>query len=304
MKIQQFSKYTMVVLSLLLVFIAICLFITKPKIGIDFTGGGIVTFSKDLNKNDSAKILSSFESGVQNNIIFDKNRVIFLVDNFDDFKNNYLIKFKEILLSGTLEVSAFDISKEDFIGAKFGLKSIVSSIISVIISLVSIFLYIAYKFNTKMGIFAAFGLLFNCLFVYCLTNLFGCEMSILSICAFLTLIGYCVNDTVVVFDRVRDEFFESMAKNINKFSIVSKATKKVLSRSIKTSVVTMMAIFPLFILSDGDMKVFSFIMILGIISGTMISLSTMPLFVNFFDLQFKGKNDKNSDIESDPMKYV
>ncbi|QED23466.1 protein translocase subunit SecF [Candidatus Deianiraea vastatrix] len=274
-------------------FIASLIFIRfySVKLSLDFTGGGVVFLDKNI---DIAKI-----SGVTK---VDKS------DNFGSilyFQNDDFGIFQEHLKSLSSEVSknGVKIVKTDFVGEKFGKTALITSLYGLFFALLAIFLYIFIKFGLNLSIVATFGLIYNCIIVVGIASLFKIEFDLMSISALLTLIGYCINDTVVVFDRVQEIAMEfNSSKDKSDYKIINGALNKVISRSLKTSIITAIGIMPMIIFSQNEIRNFAIMIICGIVFGTIYSIFAAPILLKLG--KFKIKLRKIKSQLDDPMRYV
>lgn len=270
--------YALIILS---TFLIACLIIYKNKIqlGTDFTGGSVI-YLKEKPSNEQLTIINDID-GIKNV----NEKTINISENADEIAK----KIDEIGLK---------IEKKSSIGAKFGKSAVYNSISALLLSLISIFLYMWLKFNAGLAFAATIALIYNCIISISFASFLKIHIDIMTICAFLTLIGYCINDTVVVFDRIRDVVKND--KKLDQNSQINTALNKVLSRSIKTSVVTFVAILPLSFFAVSEIANFSNIILCGICFGTFSSISTAPIYSKFAKITFPENKVKTED----PMKYV
>ncbi|MDI9355931.1 MAG: protein translocase subunit SecDF [Chitinophagaceae bacterium] len=165
-----------------------------------------------------------------------------------------------------------------------------SSVISIVVSLIAIFLYILIRFRrAEFGLGATIALFHDVLFViaaFAIVNVFGItyEIDQVFIAAILTLIGYSINDTVVVFDRIREKI--GMRKEYEQVSTINHAINDTLSRTVITSSTTFLTVLVLFLFGGDVLKSFSFTLLVGIVIGTYSSIFIAAPIV----IDFKRKN--------------
>ncbi len=289
----NFTKHANLYLSFILSTLIIALFIIfsqRIHLGIDFTGGGVLTLSKEASQSEAEIIKKN------KNIASVKDEsVIINIQDFEDFK----VKSAQIADTIKLE-TGISVVKQDFIGAKFGKSALLNSIFGICLSLFAIFIYMSIKFNISLAFSATIALIYNCIISLALASLAKISIGVMIICAFLTLIGYCINDTVVVFDRIRQAILEN--QKLSQKEVINQALNKVLSRSIKTSVVTFIAVLPLFLFAINEISDFSAIILCGIAFGTFSSIAITPIYTKFFTIKINPPKPKK--ILEDPMKYV
>lgn len=261
----------------------------KLQLGQDFTGGGIVTVSKNLSK-EKASMLS-----VSNYISYiNENEVFFNSKTYDDFKGDLG------LFSKSIENNGIKVIKSDFIGSKFGVNTLINVCYAVFFAFLSIWIYMLVKFSCKMSNLAVIAIAYNCLVTLGFMAFFGIKIDIVVISGVLIIIGYSVNDTVVVFDRIKVVLIENKQELITK-TIAKDALQKVLKRSLKTSIVTFLGVFPLAIFGAKDIQNLAIVVLIGIVFGTFASIVIIPVFLDFINIKMKQRVE-NKNV--DPMKYV
>jgi len=292
--IKKTHLYILFIVITLILSIFIALF-NKIELGMDFTGGGVIWTSFQISDNESKKLILENTKITK---ISHENQVslIYLTNSsFKEFEENTAL-IKHYLHENK-------ILKTDFIGAKFGKDALKSSFFALILSLLAILLYVWFKFGKSLSIIATIALMYNCLMAFSVVLIFKIELNLMSISAFLTLIGYCINDTVVVFDRIKQIATEfRFNKNITQDFIINTGLNKVLVRSIKTSGITAIALLPMIIFTIPEIKNFAIIILSGIFFGTISSIIITPILYKFY--KFQIKLPKIIPINEDPMRFV
>ena len=141
---------------------------------------------------------------------------------------------------------------------------------AVLFSLLAILVYVGFRFKFGFGLGALVALAHDALFSIAVFSLCGRQISLIVITAVLTIIGYSVNDTVVVFDRIRELLTHN--KKLSFYDLCNAAVNSCLSRTLITSVTTLFAILALFAFGDGSIYDFALIMLIGVIAGTFSSV--------------------------------
>jgi preprotein translocase subunit SecF len=257
----------------------------KFNLGIDFSGGIFLEVKQPSNKSDIEKFVSNYHGEMTNSDV------------------SYIIKIKaqnvdynSIISDLTSKIGDKNIIRTDFIGPKFGSQLVISSIYAILSGVFVIFLYVWLKFNVGFGVVASISLIHDIIIVLAFVSLIGFEMNLIIISAILAIIGYSVNDTIVIFDRIR-----SIAKKGSKYeNVINNAMNMVIKRSIITSFVTMITIFPMCFIEDLSIKEFTISVLFGITVGTYSSISFPIIFHKypFFQYKFKEK------IEKKPIDFI
>jgi preprotein translocase subunit SecF len=287
----QFSKFRKLYYILALILVAGSIYSLasfKLNLGIDFTGGSVLEASFEEERpsvndiRDNLNDLSFEELSIQP--IGEKGILLKIKESgdADNLRNNVLNKLDEV---GKIDKDSFEFRS---IGPVIGneLKEKTKSV--VLFSLIAILLYIAWSFRKlthplaswQYGLAALFPLIFDTLVILgafaLLGNLYGVQVTIPVITALLAVLGYSINDTVVVFDRMR----ENVLKGKGKYEeIIDRSVSETLGRSISTSVTTLIVVVAIFFLGGTTLKYFALTLIIGIISGTLSSLFLAPNFL-------------------------
>lgn len=172
------------------------------------------------------------------------------------------------------------ILQSDFVGPKFSADLLKSSILAVLLAIVLILIYIAFRFRMAYAISSIIALAHDVAMMLAFILIFRLEVSSTTIAAVLTIIGYSLNNTIVIFDRVRENIKLKQGDEIK--DLVNLSVRESLSRTIITSLTTLFAILPLAIFSSGDIKLFAINLTWGIVIGTYSSNFLAPAFLMFF----------------------
>jgi len=190
--------------------------------------------------------------------------------------------------------NTFRILKEDQVGPKVGKELKQSAVIAVLLSLIAILIYLAFRFKFIFAVTAVVALFHDVLITLGLyAALYGVipglnlDIDLTVVAAFLTLIGYSINDTVIVFDRVREEI--KIHKTMPLFELMNMAINKTMSRTILTGGTTLLSIFVLLLLGGEVLRAFSFTMFFGIIIGTYSSVFVASALVLDYAARSKKK---------------
>ena len=190
------------------------------------------------------------------------------------------------LLEENLQLDEGDKTNMESIGPAIGKSLLVSSIIALSIGLVAILIYLTLRFEFSFAFGAIVALMHDLIISIGLVVLFGRELSLIMIGAFLTIAGYSINDTIVVFDRIREGL---KTKRGDVKDIMNDAIRTTLRRTVLTSLTTLIAVFTLFVFGGPDLRDFSLAIIIGVIVGTYSSIFVAAPFV----LWWTKKRNKN-----------
>jgi preprotein translocase SecF subunit len=156
------------------------------------------------------------------------------------------------------------------VGPKVGAELSSDALMAILSALFFILVYVSVRFEFKYAVGAIAALTHDVLITLGIFSLLGYEVSLAVIAAFLTIVGYSLNDTIVIFDRVRENVKNS--KNTNIKSIINKSINESLSRTIITSITTFFVVLILFLFGGEVIHAFSFAMIIGVLIGTYSSI--------------------------------
>jgi preprotein translocase SecF subunit len=166
--------------------------------------------------------------------------------------------------------TAVDVRRVELVGPKIGSELAKRATLAVGIALLAILIYIAWRFEFRFAVAAVLTLLHDVLVTLGLFSLTGREISLAVIAAFLTIVGYSLNDTIVVFDRIREDLRKYHRKRYEE--VVNASINETLSRTVITSVTTLVVILFLFFMGGEVLRDFSFALLIGVLVGTYSSV--------------------------------
>ncbi len=182
------------------------------------------------------------------------------------------------------------ILKTDFIGAQFSNTLVLQSILLVVGTLALIWIYATIRFKWDFALGAVFAIIHDALIMMAFIVWFGLELNATLIAAILTIIGYSINDTVVVLDRVRENVKILKFKNFKDVLDISQT--EILGRTIITTVTTLLAVFALYFFTDGSMKEFALALIVGMLSGVYSTIFIASAFISFARRNWKPSDEE------------
>ena len=260
------------ILSIVLIFTSLILLAFKGlNYGVDFKGGTLIELRTDLNSANIKKIRDSFNQ---------LNLGDVSVKNFGN-DTDFIIKFEKqnsndpkfidnikTKLSGS--IGTVDFRRVENVGPKVSAELLQSGIIAIALSLAAMLLYIWIRFEWQFSLGAIVALFHDVIITLGVFSLFSLEINLSIVAAVLTIVGYSMNDTVVIFDRVRENLRKF--SDIKIFELTNISINQTLSRTIITSATTLLALLSIFIFGGEILKGFSLAMILGVIFGTYSSI--------------------------------
>jgi preprotein translocase SecF subunit len=220
--------------------------------------------------------------------------------------NDFLIKFEkkennnpnlisEIKENLTKSIgSGFSFRRVESVGPKVSAELLNSGIIAIGLSLVAMLFYIWLRFEWQFSLGAICALFHDVVLTLGIFSLFSLEINLSIVAAVLTIVGYSMNDTVVIFDRVRENL--NKFSDINIFDLTNISINETLSRTIITSVTTLLALISIYIFGGEILKGFSLAMILGVIFGTYSSIyiaNPILILLNVSQKTISKEEDKN-----------
>ena len=269
-----FNKFykTFNIISLLLIVISIFLLIFKGlNYGVDFKGGTLIELraNKNITISDLRKSFSNMNLGDISVKQFGNNTdYIIKIEKKENNNVNFINNIKEKLFNSIGE--NFKIRRVENVGPKVSSELLKSGIIAIILSLTAMLFYIWIRFEWQFSLGAIAALFHDVIITLGVFSLFSLEINLSIVAAVLTIVGYSMNDTVVIFDRVRENL--KKYSDIKIFELTNISINETLSRTIITSVTTLLALFSIYFLGGQILKGFSLAMILGVIFGTYSSI--------------------------------
>jgi SecD/SecF fusion protein len=257
--------------------------------GVDFTGGTSITYSVD-EEQPVADIRAALETANLQNI-----HIQYQKDLESPEKQFLLIKASSVVedsdtkagdtitqtITEKYPTSRFDLLQEEQVGPEVGSELKLSALKAIIIALIGIIIYITIRFEFGFAMGAIVALLHDVLFTVGIFCLLGQQISLPIIAALLTIVGYSVNDTIVVFDRIREDLRGD--KKLSFKEICNLSINQTLSRTLLTSLTTLLAVGSLLILGGGAIFDFALALFIGIIVGTYSSIFVAtPVVLAFY----------------------
>ena len=277
-------KYANILSLILFVLSVILIFFKGLNYGIDFKGGTLIELrSNNIEAVSIRDILKGMDLGDINVKKFGK-KGDFLVKVEQKENNNKLIPEIKKKLSESLN-SEINFRRVENVGPKVSAELLQSGIIAISLSLAAMLFYIWIRFEWQFSIGSIIALFHDVIITLRIFYLLSLEINLCIIAAVLTIVGYSMNDTVVIYDRIRENLGKYHKLDIS--NIANLSINETLSRTIITSVTTLLALFSIFILGGEILRGFSFAMILGVLIGTYSSIFVASPILKFFKVSYK-----------------
>ena len=186
--------------------------------------------------------------------------------------------------------SGYEYRRVEAVGPQVGDELKKAGTIASIIAVLAISLYIWFRFEWQFALGAMIGLIHDLVTTLGLLSLFGFDFSLTTVAAILTLAGYSVNDTVVNYDRIRENLRKY--KKMPQYELLNKSVNDIFSRTILTGLTTFFASVALFIFGGDTLRSFSFTIMWGVVVGTYSSIYVSSTMLNLFNLRANQDKDK------------
>ena len=261
------------ILSLSLILISLFLLIFKGlNFGVDFKGGTLIelrSLDKNLNISELRRSFNNLKLGDVTVKKFGKdNDYVVKFEKKKSIEENFIENIKIELRNDVGNI--FEFRRVESVGPKVSSELLKSGMIAIGLALGAMLIYIWIRFEWQFSLGAITALFHDVIITLGLFSLLNLEINLSIVAAVLTIVGYSMNDTVVIFDRVRENLKKFSDVKINEITNIS--INETLSRTIITSITTLLALTSIFVFGGAILKGFSFAMILGVIIGTYSSI--------------------------------
>ena len=290
-KIFNFTKYykKFNVASLILIFLSLLLLMFKGlDFGVDFKGGTLIEIRSENNTVNIAQIRQSFNKmklGEVNVKKFGKENDYLVKIQLRESNNPNFISEINQKLSADLG-SSINFRRVENVGPKVSGELLRAGLLAVFLSLAAMLFYIWIRFEWQFSLAAIAAIVHDVIITVGLFSFFSYEINLSIVAALLTIVGYSMNDTVVIFDRIRENLRKYTKIPISEISNTS--TNETLSRTIITSVTTLLALFSIYFFGGEILKGFSFAMIVGVVIGTYSSIFVATPILNYTNVDSKA----------------
>ena len=285
------SKIAMTI-SIILVLASYAILATKGlNYGIDFAGGTIVQV-----KYDKAAPIEEMRDKLKGNKLFDSATIT----KFGS-PNEVIIRMKTSTGSVTKDVGDvtrealkgtgnFKIRRVDIVGPKVGSELKEKGLMALFLSVAAILIYVAFRFEWRFAVASIVALIHDVSISMGAVALFQIDVNLDVLAAILTLLGYSLNDTIIVFDRIREGIVKS--KNVGLSEIINESITRTLARTTLTSLTTFFVVFTLFMFGGEIIHAFAFTLLVGIVVGTYSSIFVASPILMIFGFDVKSYHTK------------
>ena len=286
----NFVKYYKKLNILSIIFIIFSIFVLLFKglnLGVDFKGGTLIEIRIESSSISIGEIRQSFlkmnlgDVKVKN--FGRKNDYLVKVESLESSDSNF-IKKTNTKLSSDLGIDV-NFRRVENVGPKVSKELIKSGLLAITLSLLAMLIYIWIRFEWQFSFAAIIAIIHDVIITVGIFSFLSYEINLSIVAAVLTIVGYSMNDTVVIFDRIRENLKKYTKTPISDISNTS--TNETLSRTLITSVTTLLALLSIYLFGGAILKGFSFAMIVGVIVGTYSSIFVATPILNYTNVSSK-----------------
>ena len=281
-KFMAIRRIPMFLSSILVIICLVSILLKGFNFGIDFSSGYIVQlkFDKQISiVNIENKFSESNIEDVTVQLYGSSIDVLIKLKDEEIFKKNNINNFLNDIFSD----ESFTISKLEYVGAQVGSELREKGEWAMLIALFSILIYVAIRFELIYGLGAITALIHDVIITLGVFSLFELTFDLSVLAAILAVIGYSLNDSIVVFDRIREN--NIILRKLSILDVLDKSINQTLSRTLVTSLTTLLVIISLLIFGGDAVKNFSIAMFIGIIVGTYSSIFVASTSLSYFGIQ-------------------
>ena len=254
-----------------------------PELSIDFTGGTIAQLQFD-NAVDVSQLRTTLaENGFESSeiITFGSPNEVLIKTQFSGANSELESNLR------TAIKSEFQVRRVESVGPKIGKELQSDALSAILLSLLLILIYISFRFDRFYAYGAVVALIHDVLITMGVFSLLSIEIDLTIVAAFLTIVGYSLNDTIVVFDRIRENVIKHARESLD--TIVNISLNSTLGRTIVTSLTTFVVVLSLFLFGGEVIKNFAFALIVGIFVGTYSSIYVASPVMMYFEKKVAAK---------------
>lgn len=282
-------------LSFLLIVISFISFFSKGlNLGIDFKGGTVIEmqFDKKYSATNIREALIQQELGDVKVKEFGNNQTFLAIFEKKSGKSNFIPNVKTQLEKSLTETINF--RRVEMVGPKISKELTKSGIYAVLIALILMLFYIWLRFEWQFSLGSILALLHDVMLTLGAFSIIGFEFNLSIIAAILTIVGYSMNDTVVIYDRIRENLKKDDKSDL--LDLINISVNETLPRTLKTSITTLLALIAIYFFGGEILRGFSFALIWGVIVGTYSSIFIAAPLILIFNV----KRDWNEVIDKTP----
>ena len=285
------------ILSIIIIIFSLAILLLKGlNLGVDFKGGTLIELRTSNSATGISEIRQSFLKMNLGDVTVKKfgqeNDYLVKIEMAKSDDGNFIKSIND-KLSKDLG-SSVNFRRVENVGPKVSNELLRAGLLAITLSLAAMLLYIWIRFEWQFSLGAIIALVHDVIITLGIFSFLSYEVNLSIVAAVLTIVGYSMNDTVVIFDRIRENLKKHSSISIKEISDLS--TNQTLSRTLITSVTTLLALFSIYIFGGAILKGFSFAMIIGVIVGTYSSIFVAAPILNYTNVSQKTilKEDKEN----------
>ena len=286
-------KFTYFFSALLIVLSCLSIYFKSFNFGIDFSGGVLMEIkaNQPINVEEIRSKLSVLKLDELNLQTIgeagDELMIRAQAENAnEEAQRKAVVDIKKIL------GNSYEYRRVENVGPQVGDELKTAGIVASVLAMIAIALYIWIRFEWQFAVGALIGLFHDIIITVGLLSFFRFDFSLTTVAAILTLVGYSINDTVVTYDRIRENL--KKYRKMPQLDLLNKSINDIFSRTILTGVTTLIAVLPLYFWGGDALSSFSFTILAGLIIGTYSSIFVCTAFLNLFDLRAVEHKDENN----------
>jgi len=294
------SKIWFAISTVVIVAGIICMCVRGFNFGIDFTGGTIIDlkFARPVAIAEVRSSLAKFGmegatiqlSGAQSDVTAAEDVMIRAADMEEEQR-------KEVMAALKSDVGDYTVMREEKVGATIGGELITNAVLALVVSWALIIAYVAYRFEWRFGVAAVLALIHDILIVLAVFSFTGRQIDSSFIAALLTIVGYSINDTIVIFDRIRENLKLHFRRGGDVVKLVNTSVFQTLTRSLYTVFTVLFTTFALYFFGGETTKDFAFALLVGFGCGCYSSIFiASPLWIVFRKMGDKKKVAANAAV--------
>ena len=266
--------------AVLIIISLFSLFSKGLNFGIDFAGGTVIQikYDKEAPISDIRNILkeTSHSNAAITKFGSDQEIIIRITGSNSSLGNDIGEELKTTLVN----TGNFEIRRVDMVGAKVGGELAEKGLMSLLLSFIGIIIYVSFRFNWKFALVSLLALVHDVIIAIGAVSLFNVEVNLDILAAILTLLGYSLNDTIIIFDRIREVIQTTKEDDLEK--LIDDSVSRTLPRTVLTSLTVFFTVLTLYLFGGEIINGFAFTMLVGVIVGTYSSIFVASSFlVNF-----------------------
>lgn len=285
--------FTYALSGILIILSFLSMYFKGFNFGIDFSGGVLMEIKAEqpINVEEIRSKLSVLKLDELNlQTIGEKGDELMIraqAENADEAaQRKAVVDIKNILGNG------YEYRRVENVGPQVGDELKTAGIVASVLAMLAIAIYIWVRFEWQFALGALLGLFHDIIITVGLLSYFRFDFSLTTVAAILTLVGYSINDTVVTYDRIRENL--KKYRKMPQLELLNKSINDIFSRTILTGVTTLIAVIPLYIWGGEALESFAFTILAGLIIGTYSSIYICTAFLNLFDLRAVEHKDEEN----------